>query len=83
MQDIAPVVFFVGILIFLAHLFTSVFSRTRVPDVLLLIIIGICIGPVFGLVSTSQFGIVGPVMTTITLIIILFESGWISSMMSG
>jgi len=75
MQDIAPVVAFVGILVFLAHLFTGIFSRTRVPDVLLLIIIGICIGPVFGLVSTSQFGVVGPVMTTITLIIILFESG--------
>jgi len=75
MQDIAPVVAFVGILVFLAHLFTGIFSRTRIPDVLLLIIIGICIGPVFGLVSTSQFGVVGPVMTTITLIIILFESG--------
>ena len=75
MQDIAPVVAFVGILVFLAHLFTGIFSRTRVPDVLLLIIIGICIGPAFGLVSTSQFGVVGPVMTTITLIIILFESG--------
>ena len=75
MQDIAPVVFFVGILIFLAHLFTGIFSRTRVPDVLLLIIIGVCIGPIFGLVSTSQFGVVGPVMVTITLIIILFESG--------
>jgi len=75
MQDIAPVVAFVGILIFLAHLFTGIFSRTRVPDVLLLIIIGICIGPIFGLVSTSQFGVVGPVLVTITLIIILFESG--------
>lgn len=75
MQDIAPVIAFVGILVFLAHLFTGIFSRTRVPDVLLLIIIGICIGPIFGLVSPSQFGAVGPAFTAITLIIILFESG--------
>jgi len=75
MQDIAPTIAFVGILIFLAHLFTGIFIRTRVPDVLLLIIIGICLGPVFGLVSPAQFGAVGPVLTTITLIIILFESG--------
>ena len=75
MQDIAPVIAFVGILVFLAHLFTGIFSRTRIPDVLLLIIIGICFGPIFGVVSPAQFGEVGPVFTTITLIIILFESG--------
>jgi len=75
MQDIAPVIAFVGILVFLAHLFTGIFSRTRIPDVLLLIIIGICFGPIFGLVSPAQFGEVGPIFTTITLIIILFESG--------
>ncbi|MFC1962040.1 cation:proton antiporter [Chloroflexota bacterium] len=75
MQDIAPAIAFVGILIFLAHLFTAVFSRTRVPDVLLLIIIGIVIGPVLKMVTPEQFGAVGAILTTITLIIILFESG--------
>ena len=75
MQDIAPVIAFVGILVFLAHLFTGIFSRTRIPDVLLLITIGIFFGPILGLVSPSQFGVVGPIFTAITLIIILFESG--------
>ena len=75
MQDFAPVIAFVGILIFVAHLFTGIFSRTKIPDVLLLIIIGIVIGPVLGLASPDRFGIVGPIFTTITLIIILFESG--------
>ncbi len=75
MQSIAQAIAFVGILIFLAHLFTGIFSRTRIPDVILLIIIGVCIGPVLGLASPALFGVVGPVFTTITLIIILFESG--------
>ena len=75
MQGFASVIAFVGVLIFMAHLFTGIFSRTRIPDVLLLIIIGIGIGPVLGLASPSQFGIVGPIFTTVTLIIILFESG--------
>ncbi len=75
MQDIAPVIVFVGVLIFLAHLFTAIFSRTRVPDVLWLIIIGICIGPILGLVSPTEFGTAGAILTTVTLIIILFESG--------
>jgi len=74
-ETVAQVIAFVGILVFLAHLFTGIFSRTRIPDVVLLIVIGICIGPVLNLVSPSQFGAVGPVFTTITLIIILFESG--------
>ena len=82
MQDIAPVIVFVGVLVFLAHIFTAVFSRTRVPDVLLLIIIGICVGPVLGLVSPADFGAVGSVLTTITLIIILFESGTALELMS-
>ncbi|UCH42150.1 MAG: cation:proton antiporter [Dehalococcoidales bacterium] len=75
MQEIASVILFVGVLIFLAHLFTSIFSRTRIPDVILLIAIGICIGPVLGLTSPLNFGQVGPVFTTITLIVILFEGG--------
>jgi cell volume regulation protein A len=75
LQNIAQAIAFVGILVFLAHLFTGIFSRTRIPDVILLIIIGICIGPLFGLASPPVFGAVGPVFTTITLIIILFESG--------
>ena len=75
METVAQVIAFVGILVFLAHLFSSIFSRTRIPDVLLLIIIGVCVGPVLGLVTPAEFGAVGPVFTTITLIIILFESG--------
>ncbi len=75
MQDIAPVIVFVGVLVFLAHIFTAIFSRTRIPDVLLLIIIGICVGPVLGLASPANFGTIGPILTTVTLIIILFESG--------
>ncbi len=75
MESVAQTIAFVGILVFLAHLFTSIFSRTRIPDVILLIIIGICVGPVLGLASPEVFGAVGPVFTTVTLIIILFESG--------
>jgi cell volume regulation protein A len=75
LESVAQTIAFVGILVFLAHLFTSIFSRTRIPDVLLLIIIGICVGPVLGFATPELFGAVGPVFTTVTLIIILFESG--------
>ena len=65
----------IGLLIFAAHLFTEIFSRTRIPDVLLLMVIGLIIGPLFGWVKPEDLGSVASVFTTITLVIILFQSG--------
>lgn len=65
----------VGILVFLAHLFSALFSRTRVPDVLLLMLIGLLLGPIAGLVGPQNFGSVGPFFSTVTLVILLFEGG--------
>lgn len=75
MQDTAIIVAVVGGLVFLAHLFSGIFSRTRIPDVLLLIIIGIALGPASGLISPAHLGAVGPVFVNITLIVILFQGG--------
>lgn len=75
MQNIALVIAVVGGLIFLAHLFLHIFNRTRVPDVLWLIVVGIILGPASNLVSTESFGLVGPVFVTVTLVVILFEGG--------
>ena len=66
---------FLGILIFSAHVFSAIFSRKKIPDVLLLMLIGIVIGPLFGFVSASDFGKVGSVFASLTLVFILFESG--------
>jgi NhaP-type Na+/H+ or K+/H+ antiporter len=65
----------VGMLVFLAHVFVAVFKRTRVPDVLLLISIGILLGPVLGIANPGHFGKVGPVFAQVALAIILFEGG--------
>lgn len=74
-MDLPLVIIFLGSLIFCAHFFNALFSVTKIPNVLLLLIIGILIGPVLGFVKPHHFGEVGPVFTTITLIILLFESG--------
>lgn len=74
-MHVATNILVVGALIFVAHAFTGLFSRTRVPDVLLLTIIGIILGPVLHLVTPENFGAVGPVFATVTLVIILFEAG--------
>ncbi len=62
-------------LIFLAHLFSFLFTKTGVPEVLPLMLLGMLLGPVLNLVSPSEFGRVDLVFTRILLIIILFDSG--------
>lgn len=74
-MNIAVTVVAVGLLVFLAHVFAEIFSRKRIPDVLLLIIIGLIIGPLLNIVNIDHFGMIGPVFTTITLVTILFEGG--------
>jgi cell volume regulation protein A len=74
-MEMAAGIALVGILVFLAHLFSGLFSRTRVPDVLLLMLIGVLLGPTLGLVTPRSFGVVGPFFSTVTLVILLFEAG--------
>jgi NhaP-type Na+/H+ or K+/H+ antiporter len=74
-MHVATNILVVGFLVFVAHAFTGLFSRTRVPDVLLLTIIGILLGPVLHRVTPANFGAIGPVFATVTLVIILFEAG--------
>ncbi len=66
----------IGLLVFVGHLLVALFKRTRVPDVLLLIGLGVLLGP-YGVawVLPEHFGLVGPVMTAVALIVILFEGG--------
>lgn len=65
----------VGLLIFFGHFLADFFQRTKVPDVLVLMLAGIVLGPVLGLIGTEDFGRGGAVFTTLALIIILFEGG--------
>lgn len=71
----AITILFIGLLVFAGHFLTGLFERTKIPDVLVLMLAGILIGPVFKVVEPSDFGAVGPVFSTLALIVILFEGG--------
>lgn len=73
MDSILLVVLFLGALIFCAHFFNAIFDRTKIPNVLLLLLIGIIAGFFFD--ERQFFGRVGSVFTTVTLVVIIFESG--------
>lgn len=74
-MNIALVLIWVSVLIFLAHAFALIFKRTKIPDVLWLVLIGIVIGPLMKIVTPADFGAVGKVFLPATLVVILFEGG--------
>lgn len=74
-MNIAVSLVAIGFLIFLAHLFSEIFSRKKIPDVLMLIGIGLLLGPVLKIVQVGSSSGIGSVFTTITLVTILFEGG--------
>lgn len=65
----------IGLMVFFAHFLSLQFRRTNIPDVLVLMLIGILIGPVLGIVTPEDFGKIGSLIATIALVVILFESG--------
>lgn len=71
----ASAIIALGFLYFLGHALSHVFERTKIPDVLILIIFGIIIGPILGLISVEDIGGAGRLFTSMALIIILFEGG--------
>ncbi|MGN1057759.1 MAG: cation:proton antiporter [Candidatus Avelusimicrobium sp.] len=68
-------ILFIGVLLFLGQVFSSLFEKTRLPDVLPLMVLGILLGPVFGWASADDFGGAGQIFTTVALIVVLFKSG--------
>ena len=60
---------------FLSHVFSALFARTRIPDVLLLTVMGLIAGPFTGNASREDFGLVGEVLSVMALVVILFEGG--------
>ncbi len=72
-MDIATAIIFIGFLVFSAHFFEWIFSFSRVPAVLLLLCIGILVGPLLHIVSSDFLGSSGNVVIMLVLVIILFE----------
>lgn len=74
-MDVSLAILGTGLLVFLAHLFAAAFDRASIPDVLPLMTIGLILGPLLGWISKDSFGEIGPIFSTIALVVILFHSG--------
>ena len=62
-------------ILFIGFLGERIFERTKIPDVIWLILMGIILGSVFKWVSPSDFESFAPIFTTFALVFLLFESG--------
>ena len=74
-MDPALLILTLGTLVFAAHWFAEIFSKKRIPDVVLLMFIGIIIGPLLKLVDADKLSTMGNIFGQLTLVILLFESG--------
>lgn len=71
----ANIIIAIGILFFLGHALSWFFEKTKIPDLLILVGLGYLVGPLWGAVKPQDFGKVGDVLATVTLIVILYEGG--------
>lgn len=65
----------VAALFFAGHALGWFFEKTKVPDLLIILIIGYLIGPVFGYVTPEAFGQSGQLISTVALVVILYQGG--------
>jgi len=65
-----------GLIILISFIGHILFKYTKIPESLFMIFIGLAVGPVFKLVDQSAFITYMPLVSTITMIIILLDSGF-------
>ena len=64
-----------GVVIFLGVAGEAFFKKTGIPDVAFLMILGVIIGPVFGIIQAEAVIQVVPYFAALALIIIMFDGG--------
>ena len=70
----------IGTIILLGFLGSLLFERTKVPDILILIFIGLFLGPIMGsfgyeVIPGSTLAAIAPIFSALALVIILFDGG--------
>lgn len=65
----------VALLFFVGHALNWVFKKTKIPDLLIILMIGYFLGPIFGYITPEDFGKTGPLISTVALVVILYQSG--------
>jgi len=73
-----PTVFILGLvggLLILAFVANRIFSLTRIPDIILLMALGVVLGPATHLVNAQRFSSAANFLGTLAIVLVLFEGG--------
>lgn len=65
----------VGLTVILGYIGSWIFERTKISDVIWLLLFGLLIGPVFGLIDVELFVKISSLMIALALMMILFDAG--------
>jgi cell volume regulation protein A len=74
-MDIESIIFLVSVTLFLSYISSLIYERTRVPDILWLMGLGLTVGPILHLFDKTMFLNLAPLMSIVALSVILFEAG--------
>lgn len=64
-----------GLVILVGFIGQALFQHTKIPEFLFMILIGLAVGPVLGIVDQAVLIGYAPVIVTITLVIVLLDTG--------
>ena len=73
--DVLGALTLVALTIVLGYIGSIIFEKTKIPDVIWLMIFGMIVGPMLGLVDPEMFLSASPLFSAIALIVILFDAG--------
>jgi len=71
----ASEIFILGLVILIGFVGNILFEYTKVPESLFMMLIGLIVGPVLGIAIQSEFLRFAPIVTEVTLIVILLDTG--------
>lgn len=78
MVDVLTSFFLLGSIIIIGFIGSLIFEKTKVSDIILLMLIGLLIGPVFGVIGSDSILVlrdIAPFFAALALIVLMFEGG--------
>lgn len=75
MVDVAPAFIIAGTLLSIGFLADLIFERTGIPDLLVMMFLGVLVGPVLGVVDPNALSGIAPFFASLAIAVILFDGG--------
>ncbi|MBN2101309.1 MAG: cation:proton antiporter [Candidatus Aenigmarchaeota archaeon] len=75
MIDTFSILTLLGVTIVVGYIGSLIFYKTKIPDVIWLLLFGLIVGPLFGLVETSMYVTISSFLAAAAILLILFDAG--------